>query len=263
MCYGLVHCHEFDLRTDEAMPILGLLGAVLYFGCIIHAIKTGRTNPWLPIIMMLPGIGSVAYLLMEAIPAAHNTPTGRATIRAVVEKIDPDRMLREHADNLDAVQSADNKRFVAEECMKRGQWDDAIKLFLSALTGFHATDPTLLIGLARAYFGSQNFQRAIETLDSLRNANPDYQSREAHMIYARALEMLGRSNEAVMEYRALIGYALGPEAQVRYGLLMKACGEIGVANEAFRNAVNTYGRRRGKLAPADREWIAVAEQNLA
>ena len=52
------------------MPILGILGALLYFGCIFHAIKTGCINYWLMILVLLPGIGSVAYLLLEVLPAA-------------------------------------------------------------------------------------------------------------------------------------------------------------------------------------------------
>jgi hypothetical protein len=49
------------------MPILGILGALLYFGCIFHAIKTGRTNYWLMILVLLPGIGSIGYLLLEVL----------------------------------------------------------------------------------------------------------------------------------------------------------------------------------------------------
>ena len=52
------------------MPILGILGALLYFGCIFHAIKTARINYWRMILVLLPGIGSVAYLLLEVLPAA-------------------------------------------------------------------------------------------------------------------------------------------------------------------------------------------------
>ncbi|MDP1752720.1 MAG: tetratricopeptide repeat protein [Reyranella sp.] len=244
------------------MPILGLLGALLYFGCIFHAIKTGRINYWLMILVMLPGIGSVAYLLFEVLPAAQSSRTAQAALKKVVDKIDPDRMLREHATNLETVESADNKRFVAEECIKRGQWDDAIRLYRSALAGPHATDAALLIGLARGLFGKGDFQDALDTLDNLQRDNPGYQSREGHMIYARCLEMLGRSGEAATEYGSLIGYALGPEAQVRYGLLMKASGESRLADEAFREAIKIYGRRVDRLDPTDREWIRQAEQNL-
>ena len=47
------------------------------------------------------------------------------------------------------------------------------------------------------------------------------------------------------------------------GLMMKSLGEAQVAEEAFREAVRIYGRRLKKLDPADRDWIAQAERNLA
>ena len=50
---------------------------------------------------------------------------------------------------------------------------------------------------------------------------------------------------------------------MRYGLLMKKKGETERAREAFADAVRIYGRRPGKLDPADREWVAEAERNLA
>lgn len=246
------------------MPIIGLLGTLLYFGCIFHAIKTGRINYWLMILIMLPGIGSLAYLLMEVMPEARNSRAGRTTVAKITQTLDPDRAMRQHAENLETADTADNKRHLAEECIKRGQWDDAIGLYRSALVGFLASDPALLIGLARALFGRGDFQEALDTLDALQRDNPQYQSREGHMIYARSLEMLGRTQEAADEYRSLIGYALGPEAQVRYGVMMKSLGQTQQAVEAFREAVRIYGGRRLKqLDPADRDWIAQAERNLA
>ncbi|WP_422001096.1 tetratricopeptide repeat protein [Reyranella sp.] len=245
------------------MPILGILGALLYFGCIFHAIKTGRINYWLLILVMLPGIGSVAYLLLEVLPAARDSRLARTTATRVVDTLDPDRRLRAHAANLETADTAENKRRLAEECVRRGQWDDAVGLYRSALVGPLASDPALLIGLSRALFGRGDFQDSLDALDALQRDNPGYQSREGHMLYARNLEMLGRTREAADEYRALIGYALGPEAQVRYGLMMKALGDRALAEEAFRDAVKTYGRQLSRLDPADRQWIAEAERHLA
>jgi hypothetical protein len=245
------------------MPILGILGLLLYFGCIFHAIKTGRINYWLMILVLLPGIGSLAYLLFEVMPEARNSRTARSAVSKVAATLDPDREMREHAANLETSDTADNKRRLAEECIKRGQWDDAVRLYNSALVGPLASDPALLIGLSRALFGRGDFQASLDALDALQRDNPGYQSREGHMLYARNPEMLGRTREAADEYRSLIGYALGPEAQVRFGLLMKAMGQRQVAEEAFCDAIKTYGRRLNKLDAADRDWIAQAEQNLA
>ncbi|HTR88205.1 MAG TPA: tetratricopeptide repeat protein [Reyranella sp.] len=245
------------------MPILGLLGTILYVGCIFHAIKTGRANYWLFILILLPGIGALAYLLMEVLPELRGSRTAHKAVTHVANTLDPDRMMRRHAENLDTADTADNKRYLAEERMKRGQWDDAIELYRSALVGPLADDPALLIGLSKALFGRGDFQGSLDALDALQKANPGYESREGHMIYARSLEMLGRTKEAADEYRSLIGYALGPEAQVRYGLLMKAMGDRQAAEAAFREAVKTYGRRLNKLDRADRDWIVQAERELA
>jgi hypothetical protein len=245
------------------MPILVILGTVLYFGCIIHAIKTGRMNYWLMILIFLPDIGAVAYLLLEVLPQMRNSRAAHLAANRVVNTFDPDRTMRRHAENLETADTADNKRHLAEECMKRGQWDDAVGLYRSALVGPLVGDPALLIGLARALFGRGDFQESLDALDAVQRENPGYESRDAHMIYARCLENLGRTREAADEYRSLIGYALGPEAQVRYGLLMKAMGEPHLAQEAFADAVKTYGRRLRKLDPADRDWIAQAERQLA
>jgi hypothetical protein len=244
------------------MPILGLLGSVLYFGCIFHAIKTGRINYWLMILVLLPGVGSLAYLFFEVAPAAQSSRTGRKVVAKVTHAIDPDRAMREHLDNLETAERPENKRLVAEEYMKRDRWDDAIALYRSALVGPLASDPALLMGLARGLFGKGDFQGALDTLDALQRDNPGYQSREGHMVYARSLEMLGRTREAADEYHSLIGYANGPEARVRYGLLMKTLGEAGLAEVAFRAVIKEYGRRAKNLEPADREWLATAERQL-
>ena len=245
------------------MPILGLFGGVLYFGCIIHAIKTGRINYWLMILVLLPGIGSLAYLFFEVMPQAKDSRTGRKVAAKVTHAINPDRALREHLANLDTADTAENKRLVAEEYIKRDQWDDAIALYRSALVGPLASDPALLMGLSRGLFGKGDFQGALDTLDALQRDNPGYQSREGHMVYARSLEMLGRTREAAEEYHSLVGYANGPEAQVRYGLLMKALGQAGQAEAAFRGVLKEYSRRARALDPDDREWLALAERQLA
>ncbi len=244
------------------MPILGIFAVLVYFGCIFHAIKTGRINYWLMVLVLLPGIGSVSYLLLEVLPEARNNRVARRTASKVGHAPDPNCRMRGHTAHFETADTADDKRHLAEECIRRGQWDDAVALYRSALVGPLAGDPALLIGLSRALFGRGDFQASLDTLDALQRDNPSYQSREGHMIYARNLEMLGRTREAAEEYRSLIGYALGPEAQVRYGLLMQAMGERQLAEEAFRDAVRTYGPDRKKLDPADLEWIAQAESNL-
>ena len=242
--------------------LYGMLGLVLYAGCIIHAIRTGRINYWLFILIFLPGLGSILYLLFEVLPGLRHSHTARRAASSLGAALDPNRRLRESRANLEVVDTAENRRQLAEERMKRGQWAEAEALYRAALVGPLADDPALLIGLAKALAGRGDHQGAFDAIERLYRADPKYESREARLIRARALEGLGRTQEAADAYRTLIGYTLGPEAQVRYGLMLKKLGEGPHAREAFAEAVRTYGRRRGRLDPADRDWVAEAERNL-
>ena len=242
--------------------LFGILGLLLYAGCIIHAIRTGRINYWLFILIFLPGLGSILYLLFEVLPGLRHSHTARRAASSLGAALDPNRRLRESRANLEVVDTAENRRQLAEERMKRGQWAEAEALYRAALVGPLADDPALLIGLAKALAGRGDHQGAFDAIERLYRADPKYESREARLIRARALEGLGRTQEAADAYRTLIGYTLGPEAQVRYGLMLKKLGEGPHAREAFAEAVRTYGRRRSRLDPADRDWVAEAERNL-
>ncbi len=242
--------------------LFGILGLIVYAGCIIHAIRTGRINYWLFILIFLPGLGSVLYLLFEVLPELRHSRAARRAASGLGEALDPNRRLRESAANLEVVDTAENRRQLAEERMKRGQWAEAEALYRAALVGPLADDPALLIGLAKALAGRGDHQGALDAIDRLYQAEPKHESREARLIHARALEGLGRTQEAADAYRALIGYTIGPEAQVRYGLMLKKLGDAARAREAFAEAVRTYGRQRGKLDADERGWLAEAERNL-
>jgi hypothetical protein len=242
--------------------LFGILGLILYAGCIFHAIKTGRINYWLLILIFLPGLGSIAYLLLEVLPEMRTSRTARRAMSGIGEALDPNRGLRQSAENLEVADTADNRRHLAEERMKRGQWAEAEALYRAALVGPLADDPALLIGLSKALSGRGDHQGAYDALETLYRDNPNYESREARLIQARALDGLGRTREAADAWRALIGYTAGPEAQVRYGLLMKKLGDSQGAKDAFTEAVRTYGRQRGKLDAEERVWLAEAERNL-
>jgi hypothetical protein len=243
--------------------LLGILGLVLYAGCIFHAIKTGRINYWLLILIFLPGLGAIAYLLLEVLPEMRNSRAARRALSGIGEALDPNRALRQTAESLEMADTADNKRHLAEERMKRGQWAEAEALYRSALVGPLASDPALLIGLSKALSGRGDHQGALAALEQLYAAEPEYESREARLVHARALEAVGRTREAADAWRALIGNTLGPEAQVRYGLMLRKLGDLAPAREAFAEAVRTYGRSRGKLDAEERAWLAEAERNQA
>src|SRR6185503_9985815 len=150
--------------------------------CLIHAIKTGRTNPWLMVIVFLPLIGSLIYLFMELIPDMMTTRQAHTVKRGLQSVADPNRDFRARKREVEMVGSADAKRGLAEEYMRRQMYADAEQLYRTALTGMHQDDPVLLYGLARAQLAQGNGAAAQQSLDTLQATNPGFVSNEAHMI---------------------------------------------------------------------------------
>jgi len=246
------------------MPIL--LGLLLYafnIVCILHAIRSGRAGYWLIILVMVPGLGSAAYFIMEWWPELQMSRAGQKVAGNVARTLDPDREFRRRMQELEVADTAENKKALGEELLRRGQFDDAVRCYESALAPPHAGDVALLLGLARARFGAGDPDDALATLDRLQQVEPGFQSREAHLIYARSLETLGRDDEAEAEYRGLVRYAVGPEASVRLALLLQKRGKVEQARAAFGEVVRVYGPRFKALEREDRDWLAVAERNVA
>ena len=102
--------------------------------------------------------------------------------------IDPNRDLRRAAAEVEISGNVDARRRLADELLERDQFSEAIEVYRGGLKGIFEFDPTLLLGLARAQFGNQDFADARTTLETLRQQNPDFKSADANLLYARVLE---------------------------------------------------------------------------
>jgi hypothetical protein len=58
------------------MPIILLL-TLINIVLVVHAAKSGRFSPWGYIILMMPGIGAIAYVAVELIPAWFGSHQGQ------------------------------------------------------------------------------------------------------------------------------------------------------------------------------------------
>jgi hypothetical protein len=239
-------------------------GAVLVLQviCIVHAVRSGRVMPWIFVIIFLPLIGSLIYIVMEILPEL-STSRRASAVRSGVRKIaDPNRDFRAAKRDVEMVGSADAKKRLAEEYLERGEHDEAIALFESALTGAHADDPALLWGLARARLAKGDGAGTQAALDALQAVNPKLVSADAHLAYARALELQGKDGEALVEYEKLARYFPGEEARVRYALLLKKLGNAEQAGALFEEVLKLTDGGPRHYRQAQKEWSDIARRNL-
>jgi hypothetical protein len=243
------------------MPIILLL-TLINIVLVVHAARSGRFSPWGYIILMMPGIGAIAYVAVELIPAWFGTHQGRQARKSVGRALDPDKQYRALKDEIERADTIVNRDALAEECLARGRFREAEQHYDVILARPMGDEPRYVLGKARAIFGDGRFAETVALLDQLRTRWPDFESAEGHLLYACALEQSGRVAEAADEYEDVSAYYTGAEPRVRLGLALRKLGREVDAREILADVV-----KRIELAPpyvrkAQAEWLAMARQAL-
>lgn len=244
------------------MPIVAILVGALDVLCLVHAVRARQPYYWFMIIVSLPLAGSIAYFLIEILPDLQHSRAAREVVQDIGAVIDPDKQIREGTERLAKSDTAENRKALAEALIAKKRFGEAQQLYEAALTGAHVDDPALMMGLVRARFGLKDYAGVCKALDDLRAAHPDFQSAEAHMLYARSKEGAGKVDEAFVEYEALADYFSGEEARCRYALLLQKDGRVDEAREYFRQVVQSVESGSKGYFRAQRDWYEVARRNL-
>jgi hypothetical protein len=240
----------------------GVVLLLINVGLIVHAAKTGRFWPWGYVILFIPGFGALAYVLVELMPEWFGSVQGHKARRHVVNTLDPSKRYRALAEQLEVADTIANRAALAEECLELGKFTEAEYHYERILALPMGDDPIYAFGRARAQFGRGHPGEAVATLDDLRKRWPNYQSADAHLFYARALEESGRTDDALYEYQAVADYYPGAEARARYGLLLSKAGRTDEAKAAFREVLTGLKRAPKYVRRVQAEWIALAEKAL-
>jgi len=245
------------LSSPLGLVLLGLLVI-----CVVHAVRTGNVFPWIYVLVFLPAIGPAIYFFMMILPGLLRGRAARSLASGAARAIDPNKDYRAAMRDVEMVGSVDAKRAFAEQLMQRGQYADAIEMYRNAAQGQFATDPALLMGLARAQFLSGDGAGAQASLDALQQADPKFVSEEAHLIYARALELQGKDEEAAQEYSRLVPYFAGEEARTRYAQLLDRMGRRDEARALFTQVVKNLDGAPGRYRRTQKEWETIAKAAL-
>ncbi len=241
---------------------IGLISLALLVGCVVHMIRTGNVFPWIYVVVFLPSIGPLIYFFMMIVPGLFRSRTAQQLQRGAARAIDPNKDYRAAMRDVEMVGSVDAKRAFAEQLIQRGQYADAIEMYRNALQGQFATDTALLLGLARAQFLNGDGAGAQASLDAIQAADPKFQSEDAHLLYARSLELQNKNDEAVEEYERLVPYFAGEEARTRYGQLLAHLGRTDEARAIFTQVVKNLDGATGRYRGQQKEWGVIARAAL-
>jgi hypothetical protein len=242
------------------MPFIGVLFLVAQIALAVHAGRTGRPFFWIYLILLLPMAGMLAYLFVELVPEMASSRAGRRAAAGVGKLIDPEKDYRAALRQVQISETVATKSNLAALCLETKRFEEAARLYREVLTGLHASDPGLLLGLARAEFALGNHAEVQAVLEDLRTDNPDYRSPEGHLLYARCLESQGKSDAALYEYEALAAYFPGQEAKYRWAQLLKETGKVDAANRLFAEIIQAYDILPRHARREQREWVELARR---
>lgn len=247
------------------MPLygVGIITLLVQLGCAAHVVRTDRSWFWIVPILLLPWVGCAAYFLVAVLPdAARGSRPVRRIADDVASITDPGTSYGRKKRDMETIGSAQTKRVFAEECIKRGRYQEAVELYTSAMEGAHAEDPALLHGLARAKLLAGDGPGAQDAFESLRESSPADFTADARLDYARALVLQGKNDEARVQFESLVPIYPGEEARCRYALLLLEMGEPEKAQRLFRDIVESMRGAPGYYRRRQREWFNIAKRNL-
>ena len=243
------------------MPLV-ILSVIVQIGLILHVVRTGRPMYWIFIILIAPGIGSLAYAIVELLPELSSSGQGRRAMRGIRKTLDPGGDLRQRQLEHKLSGSVDAARHLAAELLENGQYGEAIEHYEKSLSGLYEYDPDLLLGLATARFQNEDFAKARETLDLLIERNPDFKSQDGHLLYARSVAECGDEEKALDEYKAVTAYYAGAEARLQYGLFLEKGGNNAAALAEFQEILATVELAPQHYRKAQSNWISQATSGV-
>lgn len=254
----LINNSEHGVQGDNTVPIF-VISVIIQVLLVLHVVKTGRGTMWIYVIVLLPLAGSIAYFIAEILPDLAGTRTGRQVQRDIASLINPNKDINRAAYDYSVRDTVENSIRLAEECIRKGMYNEAKDLYERCLTGTHESDPTLMYGLARCEYSLNNYDEVKSILDKLISLNPEYKNPDAHLLYAKTLDKLHQYDEALEEYKILDSYYPGPEPTYHYAVLLKKQGKTDLARELLEKIIHRSkisGRHYNSL---HKTWIKLAK----
>jgi hypothetical protein len=221
------------------MPVvLGGLHILVAIYFAVHAVRTGRNNYWLFILLAFPFLGSLVYFFSEYLPEARHSRVARQAIGAVNALVDSGRALREARADFERTPSVDHRARLADALLDAGATKEALAHYRACVTGLHAKDAKMRLGLARAELAAGEASGAARTLRSLFADEPERSAGTPALLLARALAQAGEQDAALAAFDEALVRHNSIETRCAYGLYLASLGRGARAREMFEGVLH-------------------------
>ncbi len=236
----------------------GPVVAIAQLACLVHAYKTGRPYWWLWIILGFPGLGVVAYVLLEARPSF-----GRLDYQALLWRLkSPRQRIAILTRQLEESTTIKNRLVLADALHEDGQFDRECIVLADGLVGPFKDDAPLRLRLVAAQLDAG---RTAEAAHLLAGTTPDRFGDEPFrhaLLGARVLGAQGEIALATAQFQALIAQRKNEGPRYYYAELLAKQGRGGEAVAILKDILAQY--RRGTIVwrHVERPWFHAARRLL-
>ncbi len=220
------------------MPIaLGTLHILVAIFFAVHAVRNGRANYWLFVLLGFPFLGSVIYFFAEYLPEMRHSRIGRQAVSAVTSIVDPGRALREARADFERTPSADHRARLADALLESGDAKEALAHYRACVSGHHAKDAKMRLGLARAALAAGEPASAVQTLHALFADEPERYNGAPALLLAQAQAAAGDESAALAAFDEALARHNSTETRCAYGLYLAKLGRETRARELLEGVM--------------------------
>ncbi len=246
------------------MPFFAL-SILLQILCVVHLIRSNGNKLWLTAIIFLPFAGSAAYFLFEILPSLQGNRHMRYAKKKAVEKIDPERRIRQAKESIALTDSLANRVELADAYAASGRLEDAVAQYEEIIVEPHGDSDSIMFKYAGVLFETGNAVRALEILEPLEPASVSSENHQRQLLKARILSELDRNEEARKIHADIVDKIAGIEAKGHYAALLLKMDEKILAKEQLEEIIQNGKRMSHAQLDNDRpiyEWAATSLKQL-
>lgn len=235
------------------MNLISLLVFGTWIWAAVEMYRRGDLRSWWVLALLFAPLGPVLYLLVRVVPDLVPAPRPQKGPKIALQ------LARIEVERLD---NASAWRDLAEALRFAGKTGEALEAARRAAEK-DPRDPHIAWELAQNELASGLGLEAIESLGRVLERDRGFAAGDALFALARALEAVGRPDEALAAYRELGARSSRSEMVYALAEIEVAAGNLEAARDAFRRVVS-----EGKLVPSYlarevRPWMRRAEKRLA
>jgi len=234
------------------MQFLGIVFLLLDIVTAVHAVRTGRTRPWVMVILFVPLVGALVYLIAIMIPEL------MASRRSPLPDTEPEDIASLEA-KLSRTPSSLNRENIVRAYIRKGRYAQAIDTARGGLRG-KRVEAHLRMLLVEAHLEQGEPDEARSVLTELEARSPNLDPQRRLLLLGRVACAEGSLETAATHFEEAARVGRGEEAHYRLAQTLDRLGRTEEAQKIFTKILQRAESADPAYTTAQAQWIRSARR---